>query len=68
MGWVGLGHRKWTHGQLGDSGPQERNSLALLPRPSRERAEYTQGDSDVISMPGGFRRHLVGKTLIFFSL
>ena len=27
---------------------------------------YTQGDSDVISMPVGFRRHLVGKTL--FSL
>jgi len=24
----------------------------------------TQGDSDVISMPVGFRRHLVGKTLI----
>jgi len=23
---------------------------------------YTQGDSDVISMPAGFRRHLVGKT------
>ena len=26
-------------------------------------AVYTQGDSDVISMPAGFRRHLVGKTL-----
>jgi len=25
---------------------------------------YTQGDSDVISMPAGCRRHLVGKTLI----
>jgi len=25
---------------------------------------YTQGDSDVISTPAGFRRHLVGKTLI----
>jgi len=25
---------------------------------------YTQGDSDVISMRVGFRRHLVGKTLI----
>ena len=25
---------------------------------------YTQGDSDVISMPAGFPRHLVGKTLI----
>jgi len=25
---------------------------------------YTQADSDVISMPAGFRRHLVGKTLI----
>jgi len=24
----------------------------------------TYGDSDVISMPVGFRRHLVGKTLI----
>jgi len=24
---------------------------------------YTYGDSDVISMPAGFRRHLVGKTL-----
>jgi len=29
----------------------------------------TQGGSDVISMPAGFRRHLVGKTLIYvFSL
>jgi len=29
---------------------------------------YTYGDSDVISMPAGFRRHLVGKTLrnVFF--
>jgi len=26
-------------------------------------ATYTAGDSDVISMPAGFRRHLVGKTL-----
>jgi len=26
--------------------------------------DYTQGDSDVISMPAGFHRHLVGKTLI----
>jgi len=25
---------------------------------------YTKGDSDVISMPAGFRRHLVGKTFI----
>jgi len=25
---------------------------------------HVQGDSDVISMPAGFRRHLVGKTLI----
>ena len=25
---------------------------------------YTQGDSDVISMPAGCRRHLVGKTFI----
>ena len=25
---------------------------------------YTQGDSDVSSMSAGFRRHLVGKTLI----
>ena len=24
---------------------------------------YTQADSDVISVPAGFRRHLVGKTL-----
>ena len=24
---------------------------------------YTYGDSDVISIPAGFRRHLVGKTL-----
>jgi len=24
----------------------------------------TQGDSDIISMPAGFRRHLVGNTLI----
>ena len=27
------------------------------------RNKYTYGDSDVISMPAGFRRHLVGKTL-----
>jgi len=25
----------------------------------------TYGDNDVISMPAGFRRHLVGKTLIY---
>jgi len=25
---------------------------------------YTWGDNDVISMPAGFRRHIVGKTLI----
>jgi len=25
---------------------------------------YTQGDGDAISMPAGFRRHLVGKTPI----
>ena len=25
---------------------------------------YTRDDSDVISMPAGFRRHLVGNTLI----
>jgi len=24
---------------------------------------YTQGDSGAVSMPAGFRRHLVGKTL-----
>jgi len=27
---------------------------------------YTYGDSDVISMPAGFRRHLVGKLLEMF--
>jgi len=26
--------------------------------------EYTYGDSDAISMLAGFRRHIVGKTLI----
>jgi len=30
---------------------------------SDAQEEYTYGDSDVISMPAGFRRHLVGKTL-----
>jgi len=30
----------------------------------RDSSVYTQGDSDVVSMPAGFRRHLVGKTLI----
>ena len=29
----------------------------------RHRQLYTYGDSDVISMPADFRRHLVGKTL-----
>jgi len=29
------------------------------------RVYYTYGDSDVISMPAGCRRHLVGKTLIY---
>ena len=29
-------------------------------------SRYTWGDSDVTSMPAGFRRHLVGKTLINF--
>jgi len=28
------------------------------------RCIYTYGDSDVISMPADFRRHLLGKTLI----
>ena len=28
------------------------------------RFPYTQGDRDVISVPAGFRRHLVGKTLV----
>ena len=26
--------------------------------------KYTQGDSDVISVPAGFRCHLAGKTLV----
>ena len=43
--------------------------LATLPQLVRwpsagDTAGYTYGDSDVISMPAGFRRHLVGKTLI----
>jgi len=33
-------------------------------RVSVSQRAYTQGDSDVISMPSGFRRHLVGKHLI----
>jgi len=33
-------------------------------RPNSLWVFYTQGDSDVISMPVGFRRHLVGKTRI----
>ena len=38
---------------------------AMLPGPSVEPAQSnTWGDSDVISMPAGFRRRLVGKTLI----
>ena len=33
------------------------------------RSLYTQGDSNVISVPAGFRRHLVGKTPVnLFSL
>ena len=43
-------------------------SRSACSRATRDRhagsALYTQGDSDVISMPAGFRRHLVGKTLI----
>ena len=36
------------------------NLFAAMCRP----VTNTYGDSDVISMPAGFRRHLVGKTLI----
>jgi len=37
----------------------------MLPGPSVEPPQSnTQGDSDIISMPAGFRRHLVGKTII----
>jgi len=28
------------------------------------QASYTQGDTYVVSMPAGFRRHFVGKTLL----
>ena len=56
-------------------GAKSRNSPAGLPltcsdvlnsesRHLTDTSLYTQGDSDVISMPAGFRRHLVGKTLI----
>ena len=43
-------------------------SLRREPRPTDsiprlDHSAYTYGDSDVISMPTGFRRHLVGKTL-----
>ena len=31
---------------------------------TNNKVQYTQGDSDVISMPAGFLRHLAGKTLI----
>jgi len=31
---------------------------------SLDYIRYAQGDSDVISMPAGYRRHLVGETLI----
>ena len=31
----------------------------------RTGQRYTYGDSGVISVPAGFRRHLVGKTLIY---
>jgi len=52
------------------SSPQEGSQGSLLgtyswmPGHARRRYFqcYTQGDSDVISMPAGFRRHLVGKT------
>ena len=32
--------------------------------PAMPRCRYTWGVSAVISMPAGFRRHLVGKTLV----
>ena len=36
---------------------------AELPLQHGSRYAYTRGDSDVISVTAGFRRHLVGKTL-----
>ena len=47
------------------------NSLTTRPWRIRGNMSYTQGDSDVVSLPAGFRRHLVGKTLIkciFFTV
>ena len=38
--------------------------LAYFCNNTDEHAVYTWGDSDVITMLAGFRRHLVGKTLI----
>ena len=42
----------------------ETNKSAPYKKKSTRPLSYTQGDSDVITMPAGFRRHLVGKTLI----
>jgi len=46
----------------------ERRVSELIPvlgsQSAGDVSHNTQGDSDVISMPAGFRRHLVAKTLI----
>jgi len=57
--------------QPADSTRRQRLRLAGRPRRTsahqhhrrRKTILYTWGDCDVISMPAGFRRHLVGKTL-----
>jgi len=59
--------RRSMHRSLGDGGGKTDFDGWRLPkryRPTIPKARYTSGNSDVISVPAGFRRHLVGKTLI----
>ena len=39
-------------------------NASILPAVTQTTTGYTQGNSDVILMPAGFRCRLVGKTLI----
>ena len=50
-------------GQIRRSGVARPSSRASCPLGLDSDTNYTSGDSDVVSLPAGFRRHLVGKTL-----
>jgi len=58
-----------SHPTCGGDGPSVGRRLAAASDVSTTTGNESadMGDSYVISMPAGFRRHLVGKTLMFFT-